>query len=152
MTFFKPEQGPILMKRALKEISDMATSLEASGIERQQAAATLEAIANSIEKFAVTPERLRETIEASQQALYERIKGEMDQRFDQVNAQFESIRGEMDQRFDAVDKRFGDIISSIYDSRQQQRADSAKVFNLMLGIALGMSGVTGGLIFKLFFP
>ena len=112
----------------------MATGLEASGIERQQAAATLEAIANSIEKFAVTPERLRETIEASQQALYE------------------SIKGEMDQRFDAVDKRFGDIISSINESRQQQRADSAKVFNLMLGIALGMAGVTGGLIFNLFFP
>lgn len=122
------------MKRALKEISDMATSLEASGIERQQAVATLEAIANSIEKFAVTPERLRKTLEASQQALYE------------------SIKGEMDQRFDAVDKRFGDIISSINDSRQQQRADSVKVFNLMLGIALGMAGVTGGLIFNLFFP
>ena len=42
------------MKRALKEISDMATSLEASGMERRQAVATLEAIANSIEKFAVT--------------------------------------------------------------------------------------------------
>ena len=66
----------------------MATSLEATGVDRRQAGATLEAIANSIEKFAVTPERLRETIEASQQALYERIKGEMDQRFDQVNAQF----------------------------------------------------------------
>ena len=38
----------------------MATSLEASGMDRQQAGATLEAIANSIEKFAVTPERLRE--------------------------------------------------------------------------------------------
>ena len=152
MTFFKPEQGPILMKRALKEISDMATSLEASGIERQQAAATLEAIATSIEKFAVTPERLQETLEASQQALYERIKGEMDQRFDQVNGQLDSFKESVSQRFDAVDKRFGDIITNIYDSRQQQRADSAKVFNLMLGIALGMAGVTGGLIFSLFFP
>ena len=140
------------MKRALKEISDMATSLETSGIERQQAAATLEAIANSIEKFAVTPERLRETLDASQQALYERIKGEMDQRFDQVNGQLESVKESVNQRFDAVDKRFGDVIASIYDSRQQQRADSAKVFNLMLGIALGMAGVTGGLIFNLFFP
>ena len=126
----------------------MATSLEASGMERQLAAATLEAIANSIERFAVTPERLREALEASQQALYERIKGEMDQRFDQVNVQFESVN----QRFDAVDKRFGDIITSIYDARQQQRADSAKLFNLMLGIALGMAGVTGGLVFSLFFP
>ena len=151
MTFFKPEQGPILMKRALTEISDMATSLEASGTERQQAVATLEAIATSIEKFAVTPERLQETLEVSQQALYERIKGEMDQRFDQVNGQLDSFKESVSQRFDAVDKRFGDIITNIYDSRQQQRADSAKVFNLMLGIALGMAGVTGGLIFNLFF-
>ena len=121
-------------------------------MERQQAAATLEAIANSIERFAVTPEQLREALEASQQALYERIKGEMDQRFDQVNGQFESVKESVNQRFDAVDKRFGDIITSIYDARQQQRADSAKLFNLMLGIALGMAGVTGGLVFSLFFP
>jgi len=133
MGLFKPEQGSILMKRALKGISDMATSLEASGIERQQAAATLEAIANSVEQFAVTPERLRGILEESQQALYERI------------------RAENDQRFDAVDKRFGDIITNIHDFRQQQRSDSVKVFNLMLGIALGMAGVTGGLIFNLFF-
>ncbi|MCY4212815.1 MAG: hypothetical protein OXF68_04230 [Gammaproteobacteria bacterium] len=134
MGLFKPERGPILMQRALKDISDMATSLEASGIERHQAAATLEAIANSIEKFAVTPQRLRAILDESQQALYERI------------------REENDQRFDAVDKRFGDVITTIHDLRQQQRSDSVKVFNLMLGIALGMAGVTGGLIFNLLFP
>ena len=50
----------------------MATSLQASGMDRQQAGATFEAIAKSIEKFAVTPERLREILEESQQALYER--------------------------------------------------------------------------------
>ena len=112
----------------------MATRLEASGIGRHQAAATLEAIANSIEKFAVTPQRLRAILDESQQALYERI------------------REENDQRFDAVDKRFGDVITTIHDLRQQQRSDSVKVFNLMLGIALGMAGVTGGLIFNLLFP
>ena len=126
MTFFKPEQGPILMKRALKEVSDMSASLEASGVERRQAGATLEAIANSIEKFSVTPERLRETLEESQQALYERIKAEMDQRFDTVN------------------ERFNDL-------RQQQQADSAKLFNLMLAMAMGMAGVVGGLVFNKLF-
>ena len=107
----------------------MATSLEATGVDRRQAGATLEAIANSIEKFAVTPERLRETLEASQQALYERIKGEMDQRFDGV-----------DQRFDDVNRRIDDM-------RTEQRADSSRLFNLMLAMALGMAGVAGSLLF-----
>ncbi|MDE0274140.1 MAG: hypothetical protein OXP11_23355 [Gammaproteobacteria bacterium] len=100
----------------------MATSLEATGVDRRQAGATLEAIANSIEKFPVTPERLRETLEASLQAQYERIKAEMDQRFDDVNRRIDDMRAE-------------------------QRADSSKLFNLMLAMALGMAGVAGSLLF-----
>ena len=200
------------MKRALKEISDMSTSLEASGMERRQAVATLEAIANSIEKFAVTPERLRETLEASQQALYERIKAEMDlrfdgvidafnqrfdgvnqrfdgvnerfngvnqrfedltenvnqrfdgvnqrfedltenvnQRFDGVNQRFEDLTQNVSQRFDGVNQRFNDVNERFNDLLLQQQADSAKLFNLMLAIAIGMAGVVGGLVFdKLF--
>ncbi len=133
----------------------MATSLEASGIERRQAAATLEAIANAVEKFAVTPQRLQAILDESQQALYERIREGIDQRFDAVDQRFDAVDQRfdaVDQRFDAVDQRFGDVITNIHDLRQQQRSDSVKVFNLMLGIALGMAGVTGGLIFNLFFP
>ena len=115
----------------------MATSLEATGVDRQQAGATLEAIANSIEKFAVTPERLRETLEASQRVLYERIKAENDQRFDWI-----------DQRFDAVNQRFDDVNRRIDDMRAEQRADSSKLFNLMLAMALGMAGVAGSLLFS----
>ena len=147
----------------------MSTSLEATGIERRQAVATLEAIANSIEKFAVTPELLRKTLEESQQALYQRIRKEMDQRFESVNhqfkvvdqsvnqrfdavsRQFESAKENVDQRFDAVDQRLDDIVTNVNDLRQQQRADSAQLFNLMLAIALGMAGVAGGLIFGQFF-
>ena len=95
------------MKRALQEISDMATSLEASGMDRQQAEATLKAIANSIERFAVTPEILEESL----QALYERIKAENDRQFD--------------------------------DMRAKQRADSSRLFNLTLAMALGIAGAAG---------
>jgi len=125
------------MKCALQEISDMTTSLEASGVERRQAGATLEAIANSIEKFAVTPERLRQALDASQQTLYERIKGEMDQRFDSVNQRFDDLTENVNQRFN--------------DLRQQQHADSSKLFNLMLAIAMGMAGVVGGLVLNKLF-
>ncbi len=120
------------MKRALQEVSDMATSLEASGMDRQQAGATLEAIANSIEKFAVTPERLREILEESQQALYERIKAENDLRFDGI-----------DQRFEGVNHRFDDVNRRMDDMRAEQRADSSKLFNLTLAMTLGIAGVAG---------
>ena len=57
----------------------------------------------------------------------------------------------MDQRFDAVNQRFDDLT-------QQQRADSTKLFNLMLaialgmaGVAMGMAGVVGGLVFNKLF-
>ena len=115
--------------------------------DRQQAGATLEAIANSIEKFAVTPERLRETLEESQQAFYERIKEETDRHFEVVNQRFESV----DQRFDAVNQRFDDVNERFNDLNrrlddvlaEQRRADSSKLFNLVLAIALGIAGVAG---------
>ena len=160
------------MKRALKEISDMATSLEATGIDRRQAGATLEAIANSIEKFAVTPERLRDILEESQQALYERIRKENDQRFEVVNQRFEAVNQRfegVDQRFESVsqqidgvnqrlddlakntNERFNDVNRRMDDMRAELRADSSRLFNLMLAIALGMAGVAGSWVFSQFF-
>ena len=173
------------MKRALKEISDMATSLEATGVDRLQAGATLEAIANSIEKFAVTPERLREILEESQQALYERIKKENDQQFELVNQRFEVVNQRFEvvnqrfdgvnQRFDGVNQRFesvsqkfdgvnqrlddltkntnerfNDVNRRIDDMRAEQRADSSRLFNLMLAMALGMASVAGSWLFSQF--
>ena len=117
------------MKRALQEVSDMATSLEASGVDRQQAGATLEAIANSIEKFAVTPERLRETVEESQQALYERIKEETDRQFEVVNRRLDDLTKN-------TNERFNDVLAEL-------RAVSSKLFNLTLAMALGIAGVAG---------
>ena len=138
------------MKRALQEVSDMATSLEASGMDRQQAGATLEAIANSIEKFAVTPERLREILEESQQALYERIKPEYHPRFDWIDQRFDGI----DQRFEGVHQRFDDVNQRLDDLTKntnerfndvlaELRAVSSKLFNLTLAMALGIAGVAG---------
>ena len=107
----------------------MATSLEASGMDRQQAGATLEAIANSIEKFAVTPERLRETVEESQQALYERIREETDRQFEVVNRRLDDLTKN-------TNERFNDVLAEL-------RAVSSKLFNLTLAMALGIAGVAG---------
>ena len=107
----------------------MATSLEASGMDRQQAGATLEAIANSIEKFAVTPERLRETIEESQQVFYERIREETDRQFEVVNRHLDDLTKN-------TNERFNDVLAEL-------RAVSSKLFNLTLAMALGIAGVAG---------
>ena len=110
------------MKRALQEVSDMATSLEASGMDRQQAGATLEAIANSIEKFAVTPERLRVILEESQQALYERIKAENDLRFDGIGQRIEGVNQKFEgvnHRFDRVNQKF-EGVNHRFDRVNQQ--------------------------------
>ena len=110
------------MKRAAEEIVDMSRSLEASGFERRQSDALVKAIANSIEKFAITPDRLREILDESQQKLYDRIVGEMDlrfgalrgetdEKFNSVHQQFEHV----EKRFDDVNKRFDDVNSRFDD-------------------------------------
>ena len=84
----------------------MATSIQAPGIDRRQAEATLE---------------------ASQQALYERIK-------------------------DTAHQRHGASKTwRIKNMRAEQRAGSSTLFNLMLAMALGMAGVAGGWLFGQFF-
>ncbi len=116
------------MKQAAEEIVDMSKSLEASGFERRQADALVKAIATSIEKFAVTPDRLRNILEESQQKLYDRITREMNQRFDDVSKRLDDTH----HRMDAM--------------REDQRADASRLFTLVLSMALGMAGVVGGLI------
>ena len=68
------------MKRAVDEIGAMTEDLEAAGYSRQQSEAAIRAIANSIEKFAVTPEVLREALrEQSKEtrALFDELRTEL---------------------------------------------------------------------------
>ena len=58
----------------------MTEDLEASGLSRQQSEAAIRAIANSIEKFAVTPEVLREALREQ--------SNEINKRFDEFRAEF----------------------------------------------------------------
>ena len=46
-----------------------------------------------------------------------------------------------------MDQRFNDVNRRIDDMRAEQRADSSRLFNLMLAMALGMAGVAGSLLF-----
>ena len=101
----------------------MTTSLKASGADRRQAGA--------IEKSAVTPEKLRETIKESQQAQLQRIKEETDRQIELTN-----------QRFDEVVRRLEGM-------RAERRADWSKLNNLTLATALGVAVFAGMLLMDL---
>ena len=89
------------MQQTAREIEAMSERLEASGMPPQQSKAVIAAIANSIDKFAVTPERLRAEFERNYELLWKRI----DERFSSVDARFSSV----DERFSSVDERFNSI-------------------------------------------
>lgn len=77
----------------------MAERLEDSGLNSQQSRAVIEAIANSFEKFAITPERLSAEFERHTESM----KKYIDQGFGRVDGQFDLV----DKKFDLVDKKFG---------------------------------------------
>ncbi|MCY3796020.1 MAG: hypothetical protein OXG51_16815 [Gammaproteobacteria bacterium] len=63
------------MRRVVREIDSMSERLEESGLKSQQSRAVIEAIANSIEKFAVTPERLSAEFERHTESLMKTMIG-----------------------------------------------------------------------------
>ena len=132
------------MKQAVEEIGAMTRSLEASGFERRQADATIRAIANSIGKFAVTPDVLRGILKEA----FDDFKSEMDGRFDDhrsdTNARFDDIRADTNTRFNELR---ADMNHQFEAMRAEQRAESSRLFTLMLSIAMGMAGVVGAMIF-----
>ena len=109
------------MQESVREIEVMSERLEASGMPQQQSKAVIAAIAHSIEKFAVTPERLRAEFDRNNELLWKRI----DARFDAVDARFnsgesrldslesrlDSLEVGVDARFKSVEGRLGRIES-----------------------------------------
>lgn len=107
------------MQQTVREIEAMSERLEASGIPQQQSKAVIAAIANSIEKFAVTPERLRTEFERNNELLWRRIEerfNSVDERFNAVDARFSSVDARSDSleaRIDSVEARFDARFKSV---------------------------------------
>ena len=127
------------MRQAVEEIGAMTSSLEASGFERREADATIGAIVNSIEKFAVTPDMLREAFDehtSEMKVLIREQTGAINARFEDhrsdTNARFNDLRADMNNQFEAM--------------RTEQRAETSRLFTLTLSIAMGMAGVVGAMI------
>ena len=81
------------IRKTVQELRGMAENLEASGFENGQAQSTIEAIAVSIERFAVTPEVLARELAKQNEAIDARI-----------TRQFAQFREEFDRRMAAQDE------------------------------------------------
>ena len=79
------------MQQAAREIQAMTERLESSGFERDQANAVIETMANAIDKFAVTPERLRKELERNNEAIFQR----MDEKFEQTDKRIDRLESLM---------------------------------------------------------
>ena len=112
------------MQQAVREITEMAERLETSGLKREQGDAVIQAIANSIEKFAITPEVLGKTIDQAFERIDERERrrfAAFDKRMDERIAAVETRFGE---RVEDLDKRMGERIEHLHklsDERFEQR-------------------------------
>lgn len=81
---------------------------------QQESRAVIAAIANSIEKFAVTPERLRAEFERNNELLWKRIDerfSAVDARFESVDARFESAEGRLDRIESLLEKMLGWMVT-----------------------------------------
>lgn len=102
------------MQQAVREIEAMSERLEASGMPQQQSKAAIAAIANSIEKFAVTPERLRAEFERNYELLWKRIDerfNAVDQRFKANDERFKSVEGRLDRIESLMEKMIGWMVT-----------------------------------------
>ena len=138
------------MRQAVEEIGAMTKSLEASGFERREADATIRAIANSIEKFAVTPDVLREAFEehrSEMKALFKEQTAAISARFEDqrsdTNARFEDHRSDTNARFN--DFRL-DMNKQFEALGTELRAVTSRLFTLTLTITVGMAGIVGAMI------
>ncbi len=131
------------MRQAVEEIGAMTKSLEASGFERREADATVRAIANSIEKFAVTPDVLRGILKEA----IDEHRSEMIARFEDqnavMNARFEDHRSDTNARFN--DFRL-DMNKQFEALGTELRAVTSRLFTLTLSITVGMAGIVGAMI------
>ncbi|MYE85155.1 MAG: hypothetical protein F4X31_02775 [Gammaproteobacteria bacterium] len=139
------------MKQAVREIESMTEGLESAGFDRRQSNAMIHAIANAIDKFAMTPERMREALERNNDILMERVEKRMDERFALQNqlmeAGFEAQNKLMDERF-VAERRINDERFRHQDKRLDAIEASIKTGLgrlFALGVALS-SAVVGVLV------
>ena len=99
------------MQQTVREIEAMAERLESSGMPQEQSKAVIAAIANSIEKFAVTPERLRAEFERNNELLWKRIDERFNSTEGATGARFKSVEGRLDRIESLLEKMIGWMVT-----------------------------------------
>ena len=110
------------MQQAVREITEMAERLETSGLKREQGDAVIQAIANSIEKFAVTPEVLGKTIDQAFARADERERRRFEAFDKRIGERIEAVEKRMGERIEAVETRFGERVEDL-DKRMGERIE-----------------------------
>ena len=127
----------------------MAENLEASGLENGQAQSVIEAIAVSIERFAVTPEVLAREFAKQNEAIDARITRQFTQFREEFDGRFAEQSKEFDRRMAAQDKawntRFAeqnaDMNRQFTELRAAIKSIGTRQFAMMWGVIVMMLGL-----------
>jgi len=102
----------------------MTEGLESAGFDRRQSSAAIHAIANAIDKFAITPERLREALEHNNDILMERLEKRVDERTEGLEKRMDEHKGSlekrMDERIEGLEQRMDERIEGL-EQRMDER-------------------------------
>ena len=94
------------IRKTVRELRGMAENLEASGFNNGQAQSTIEAIAVSIERFAVTPEVLAREFAKQNEAIDARITRQFTQFREEIDRRFSNQSKDIDRRFALQNEQF----------------------------------------------
>ena len=130
----------------------MTEGLESAGFDRRQSSAMIHAMANAIEKFAMTPERMRDALEHSNDILMER----MEKRMDRLETRLEK---RMDERFALQNQLFDERFAAerrVNDERfkhQDKRLDSIEAtiktgLGRLFALAVALSSAVAGVLIR----
>ena len=137
------------IRKTVQELRGMAENLEASGFENGQARSVIEAIAVSIERFAVTPEVLAREFAKQNEAIDARITRQFTQFREEFDGRFAEQSKEFDRRMAAQDKawntRFAeqnaDMNRQFTELRAAIKSIGTRQFAMMWGVIVMMLGL-----------
>ena len=121
------------IRKTVQELRGMAENLEASGFENGQAQSTIETIAVSIERFAVTPEVLAREFAKQNEAIDTRITGQFAQFREEIDRRFAQQSKEVDRRFaqqnEALDTRMTGQFAQFREEFDRRFTEQSKEFD-----------------------
>ena len=134
------------MQQAVREITEMAERLETSGLQREQGDAVIQAIASSIEKFAVTPEILGQTIDQAFERADERQQRRI-KAFDQrLGERIEHLHKLSDERFEQFSELMSEKFMLVHQEVRRTNERLDRHDRRFDGIDAKLNPINGGVV------